>query len=121
MIYAYAATGIACLALGFGTAWQTQNWRHDALELERTQRAAKDLTRVVEQQDRALTDYIEEQRNAKAVYQRIVVEVDKIVDRPVYRTQCFDADGMRQLGAALDGRDPEPGPVQPVPAAAPAR
>lgn len=118
MIYTHAAAALVALAVGFGAAWKTQGWRHDAMELARTERAAKDLKRVVEVQDRAVADFIEEQRNAKPVYQRIVVEVDKIVDRPVYRAQCFDADGLRQLDAALDGRDPESSPGQPVPAAA---
>lgn len=121
MIYTHAAVALVGLAMGFGSAWKVQAWRHDSMELARTVQAGKDLKRAVETQDRAVTTFIEEQRNAKPIYQRIVVEVDKIVDRPVYRAQCFDADGLRQLGAALDGRDPEPIPVQPVPAAATAR
>lgn len=121
MIYTHAAAALAALAVGFGAAWKTQDWRHDAMELARTERVAKDLKRAVEVQDRAISDYIEEQRNAKPVYQRIMVEVDKIVDRPVYREQCFDADGMRQLDAALDGRDPEPDSGRAMPAAAQAQ
>ena len=29
------------------------------------------------------------------------VEVQKIVERPVYHSDCFDADGLRQLNAAI--------------------
>lgn len=77
----------------------------------------KDIARNVEIQDRAAGTYVQEQANAKPIYQRITVEVDKIVERPVYRDHCFDADGLRQLGAAIAGRDAESGAGQPVPAA----
>lgn len=115
MLYTHAAVGIAALALGFAGAWNVQNWRHDSALLKQTQRAAKDTFRNVERQDTAVGDYTKDQANAKVIYRRIVVEVDKIVERPVYRNQCLDADGLRILGAAIDGVDAEPSPVQPVP------
>lgn len=111
------ATLLVGVAAGSWGAWQVQNWRQNTLELQRIQRAAKDTARNVENQDRAAGTYVKDQANAKTIYRRIVVEVDKIVDRPVYREQCFDADGLRQLGAAIAGGDPEPGAGQPMPAA----
>lgn len=111
------ATLLVGVAAGSWGAWQVQNWRQNTIELQRIQRAAKDTARNVEIQDRATGTYVQEQANAKTIYQRITVEVDKIVERPVYRDQCFDADGLRQLGAAIAGRDAEPGAGQPVPTA----
>ncbi|MDP1686899.1 hypothetical protein [Hydrogenophaga sp.] len=111
------ATLLVGVAAGSWGAWQVQNWRQNTIELQRIHRAAKDTARNVEIQDRAVGTYVQEQANAKPIYQRITVEVDKIVERPVYRDQCFDADGLRQLGAAIAGRDAEPGSGQPVPAA----
>ncbi|SRR5258708_24650110 len=48
----------------------------------------------------------------KIVYRNITTEVEKIVDRPVYRAQCFDPDGLRDANAALtrarpDSRQPD--------------
>lgn len=121
MIYTHAAVGLVALAVGFGAAWKTQEWRHDSINLERVERAAKDTFRNVERQDSAVDEYTKGQANAKVIYRKIFVEVDKIVERPVYRQQCLDADGLRILGAAIDGANPEPSPVQPVPASGQAR
>lgn len=37
------------------------------------------------------------------VYRTITKEVDKIVDRPVYRNVCLDDDGLRVINDALRG------------------
>ena len=111
------STLVVGVAAGSWGAWQVQNWRQNTIELQRIQRAAKDTARNVEIQDRAAGTYVQEQANAKTIYQRITVEVDKIVERPLYRDQCFDADGLQQLRAAIAGRDAKPGAGQPVPTA----
>lgn len=121
MIYTHAAVGLAALAIGFGSAWQVQAWRYDSAQLEQINRAAKDTFRNVERQDTAVGDYTKDQANAKVIYRRIVVEVDKIVERPIYSATCIDPDGMRILGTALDGTDAQPSPVQPVPPSGQAR
>lgn len=36
-------------------------------------------------------------------YRTITKYVDRIIDRPVYRNQCFDADGVRQLNEFIIG------------------
>lgn len=121
MIYTHAAAALAGLAIGFSGAWKVQAWRHDSAEKVRIERAAQDLKRATEAQDRAVSNFIQEQSNAKTVYQRIEVEVDKIVERPVYRNVCLDSDGLRELHRAIDGADPRPNPVQPVPTSSQAR
>lgn len=54
---------------------------------------------------------------AKVVYRTITKEVDKVVDREVYRNVCLDADGLRIANTALNaGESPDPGkPDRPVP------
>lgn len=46
-----------------------------------------------------------EQDNAEAqvIYREITVEVDRIVERPVYRDRCLDDDGLRAANRALAG------------------
>jgi hypothetical protein len=52
------------------------------------------------------------------VYRTIKQEVEKIVDRPVYRNVCFDDDGLRAANAALGRTAADPGkPDATVPAA----
>ena len=51
--------------------------------------------------------HAEELEKAKAkreiIYQTITKTVDRIVDRPVYRSDCIDDDGMHAIDAAITG------------------
>ena len=61
-----------------------------------------------------------EVRNAKArvVYRTIREQVDRIVEKPVYRNVCLDADGVCLGNAAISGTDPSTCKLdKPVPAA----
>lgn len=120
-LYSYAATGLVALAVGFAVAWKTQEWRHTAARVDAVERAAKDTFRNVERQDSAVGDYTKDRENAKVIYRKIFVEVDKIVDRPGYAAQCLDSDGLRVLSSALDGTDAQPSPVPAVPPSGQAR
>lgn len=66
-----------------------------------------------------------EESNAKAktVYRTITREVDRIVDRPIYRDRdCVDDDGLRAINAALRGPRADPGkPDAAVPGSGAAR
>ena len=44
-----------------------------------------------------------ERAKSKIVYKTVTRQVDKIIDRPVYRNVCLDADGLRDANAALSG------------------
>lgn len=61
-----------------------------------------------------------ERQKRKVVIRERTVYVDKIVDRPVYRNVCLDADGLRCLGSAIRGESAAGcKPDKPVPPAAP--
>ena len=58
---------------------------------------------------------------ARVVYRTITREVDKIVEKEVYRHVCFDADGVRLANAALRGEIAPPAkPEKPMPGPLPA-
>ena len=56
-----------------------------------------------------------EKGNAEAavIYRTITKEVDKIIDRPVYRNVCVDPDGLRLINQALTKSLPLPRPDRP--------
>jgi hypothetical protein len=117
-MYTYVITAlVAALLSGIG-AWRVQEWRHDALDKERIE-AANELRRERERgADRAATSHESFKENERVVYKTITETVDKIVERPVYRNVCIDADGLRQLNAAITGRiatTGEPAPALPRP------
>lgn len=107
-------------ALAFGTAWQIQDWRHDAAELERVT-AQQEITQENQRlANRGSTSFEKDKTKNATRTRTITVEVDKIIDRPVYRNVCLDADGLQLINAAIGRRDPasQPGHAVPGPAAA---
>lgn len=59
---------------------------------------------------------------AKVVYKTITQTVDRLVDRPVYRSVCLDADGLRVANEALSGAPlPTPKLDPPMPGLNPLR
>lgn len=107
-------TALVSAALAFGAAWKVQDWRHDAAELKRQEEASELQRLLARKSDNAAVSHEQFQERERVVYQTITETVDRIVEKPVYRNICLDADGMRALGAAIHGRPDDSG--QPAPA-----
>lgn len=114
MIPVWAITGLVGAGLAFGAAWRVQDWRHDAAELQRREDAAELLRLRERTVDVAAVGHEQFKERERVVYQVITETVDRIVERPVYRNVCLDADGLRALNAAVLGRADNPG--EPAPA-----
>lgn len=116
MLYTHLAAGIVGLAVGFGGAWQTQNWRYGAIE-------AKRLSALVEaekKRDRAsydaATTFEKGRTRVETVFQTITETVETIVDRPIYRNVCFDDSGLQALrDAAAETATGKPSGTMPTP------
>jgi hypothetical protein len=101
-----AATLLAGIAIGGWGAWQVQGWRQASADLAR-ERAAHAQFRVNERTAQAAsTTYQQESANARIQYRTRWRTVETLVDRPVYRNVCLDADGLRELNAAIAGDQP---------------
>jgi hypothetical protein len=106
--------GAVAAAVAFGGGWTAHGWRRDAAELKR-QEDASELARLrARTADTAASTHEVFKENERVVYQVITETVDRIVERPVYRNVCLDADGLRALGDAIHGRASDPG--KPAPA-----
>lgn len=113
MIYTHVAAALASLAIGFTVAWWVQGWRHDSMELQR-QEAARESGRLAARAADAASERHEADKAAlRAEFKPIYKEVEVVVQKPVYRNVCLDADGLRLIERALRG----PGAAgQPAPA-----
>lgn len=119
LIIALAIAAASALA-GFGAAWQVQAWRADAAELARLE-AVKDINREnATLANRGSTTFEKDRTQNETRTRTITVEVDKIIDRPVFRNVCVDPDGLRLLNAQIrrGATASEPGSAVPGPAAA---
>lgn len=95
MIAAYV--GAAALVAGIGVGWTAANWRADAREAERVQ-AAQDLAREQQRMVSRAAAQFESQRTQRDARERVVVrEVERVLEKPVYRNVCLDDDGLRIL------------------------
>lgn len=115
MIYTHAAAALIAAALAAAGTWRVQEWRHAAIDADRAA-DAQEARRNNERAASAAATTYEDRRHADASRIRtITVEVDRIVDRPVYRAECFDADGLRALTSAIAGTTTASQPGRPLP------
>jgi len=115
-MYTYLATALIAAAMAaFGT-WRVEEWRYAAMERDRIE-AAQEVERMrAHVADNASASHEGFRENERVVYKTITQTVDRIVDRPVYRNVCIDADGLQSLRAAIHGSDADtskPAPAVP--------
>ena len=92
-----AGFGLALLALAFGSGWRVRG----AFEAEAEAAAA-----VRQAQDK-ISGQLEAKLAELRANERIIErETQRVIEKPVYRTVCADADGLRVLEAARTGGKP---------------
>lgn len=100
-MYVYVAIAIAA-AIASGTAvWNVQNWRFDSQRL-----ADAEQVREVEKfrrqaANKGATAHEADKVRIRTEFVPITKEVEKIVERPVYKNICLDADGLAVLQQAI--------------------
>jgi len=100
-VYVYVAIALAA-AIASGTAvWNVQNWRFDSQRL-----AAAEQVREVEKfrrqaANKGATAHEADKVRIRTEFVPITKEVEKIVERPVYKNICLDADGLAVLQQAI--------------------
>ncbi|MBX3490918.1 hypothetical protein [Parvibaculum sp.] len=108
--------GLALFGGGFWAAWDWRAAKCDAQIAGLVEASQKSKDAEAEKAHGAATELEKESADAEIVYREITVEVDRIVERPVYRDRCFDDDGLRAANRALAGpRAAAAEPDRPVP------
>lgn len=101
MIQTHAAVAVLALLLGAGSAWQVQDWRHEAREAQRLEAEREGQVQQARRADSAAASHEERREQIAAEVRVIEREVERVVERPVYRDRCIDADGLRLLERAV--------------------
>jgi hypothetical protein len=115
-MYVYAAVFLAALAVGFGGGWKTRSWKADSDDRARIE-AQAEADRLSRARVNTAASAHEDSKAAARMRERIVVkEVDRVVEKPVYRNECLDDDGLRILTSDIDARAGSK-PTSAVPAA----
>ena len=113
-MWTYFAAFLAGVAISGAAVWRTQEWRHDSIDKQRIEAANETARLRAKGADTAAAGHEGFKEKERVVYQTITKTVDRLVERPLYSNICLDADGLRELNAAVNGRDPDTG--QPTPA-----
>ena len=104
-LIAYGLIALSILGMLGGIGYKVRESGKDAVRVEWAEANAMARAAEAAASAKAAADLAAERAKKKTVIQTRTVYVDKIVDRPVYRNQCFDDDGLRCLNAAINGSD----------------
>ncbi len=103
------------LTIGAGSAWQVQAWRHEAREAQRLESERETRSLLARRADSAAASHEARRQRIDAEVRVITQEVDRVVERPVYRDRCIDDDGLRLIARAIGGADAASEPAHPMP------
>lgn len=103
------------LLVAFGGGWYARGQLEeieDAKQAQAIQRAVDTFREHEQNVARTLDQKLEKLKANERVIER---EIPKIIDRPVYRNVCIDADGLRLLEEARVGKTGAGKPADKVP------
>lgn len=119
MIWAYVGGG--ALLAGLAGGWYARDVKADADDKVRAEQVAKDIARRANEADAAAASYEALKASIDARERVVIKEVTRVVEKPVYRNECLDDDGLRILAADIQARSAPGKPAAAVPAASAAR
>lgn len=114
LIYAGIAAGL--IGLGSAVGWKVTSDYYEAKHAKDDRVALEDFKTAVLGMNQLSAALEESRREKKIVYKTIRKLVPEIVERPVYRNECVDDDGLRVINYALAGQIHSGEPANPVPA-----
>lgn len=107
-ILIYGLIALALVGALSAIAWSIYRAGQASKQVEWDRAAAQQARNEAAQAHRAAANLEENNAEASVIYKTITRSVDRYVDRPVYRAECFDADGLRDANAALTGQAARP-------------
>ena len=102
-LYATAAAAAALFLFGawIGHSVTAASYRADIIAEQ--QAAAKAVAEAAAKANQHAEELEKTRAQREIIYRTITRQVDKIVDRPIYRADCLDDDGLRITNEALTG------------------
>lgn len=102
-IYATAAAVVLAFVAGGWIGHRVTAASYQADVIAEQQARAEAVQQAAEQANKHAEELEKARAQREIVYRTITKEVDRIVDRPVYRNVCLDDDGLRVINEALAG------------------
>lgn len=100
----------------FSGGWTANDWRRDSKALEQKQADDKEAFRRSEREGEKGRAFEQDKSQIVKQLRPIIREVERVVEKPVYRNLCLDDDGMRLLRSAIAGPEvPASEPLRTLP------
>lgn len=103
MIWTHVGAAALGAVVAGSTAWQVQDWRFGAKEGERLQAVREQAARNERVADKGAAAHEADRARIRKEFITITQEVERVVEKPVYRNVCLDDDGLRILERAITG------------------
>lgn len=100
-MYVYVAVALIAAFLSGAGTWRVQDWRYAAKDKERIEAALESRRMAEKQGDGAAVGHEGDKVRIRKVFVPINQEVERVVEKPVYREFCFDDSGLRLISTAL--------------------
>lgn len=91
----------SCFLAGTGAGWTARGYVADSRELAARKQADSNKVDAAESVSAAASQHSANEAKLNKDKETVYVEVEKIIERPVYRNVCIDDDGLRQLERAI--------------------
>ena len=101
-IYAIVSATVFALGGYLGHTLTANSYKADMLEAQK--QAFVEYTTQTEKLN-IISQELEKSKNEKQiVYRTITKKVQKLIERPIYSTDCIDVDGMQLINSAFEGK-----------------
>jgi hypothetical protein len=104
VITKYVVIPLSLVLLGAGVSWKVTSNHYEAKENKESKVALSIYQDKVKQLAELGTKYEAAKNEQRIIYRTIEKKVQQIVERPVYRNECVDDDGLRIITEALTAR-----------------
>ena len=112
-----AIGALLCATFGATAAYKLTADHYQTAAAEQERAAAVAYAQRTEQLNAVSADLERARHERKIVYKTITQQVEKVVERDLYRQPCLDPDGVRLVNDALAGRASAGQPADAVPGA----
>lgn len=92
--------------LGFLAGWNVNGWRYRAAQADAADAQQQRKDENATTADTAAQAHEADKAATRVEFRTVYRDVEKIVERPVYRSQCLDTDGLRALSRAIGASAP---------------
>lgn len=96
------------LAISFACGWWFNGLRHDSISLA-AERAATRVLNAERERESKIAESVEKRLQELKANEQIIHTFEReVIERPVYRVECIDADGLLIINDYATGNTTEP-------------